>query len=73
MRTNPKSDFKKKLIFLLVIIFLLPSSYIAYKVYQYKTYIWLPNYFFHSRQNDIDTLRNGHVMFLITDHHEPCR
>lgn len=59
------------IILLSVAIASLPLFYVSYKVYQYKTYIWLPNYFLKGESNKIDKLENGHVMFLFVDHHEP--
>jgi len=49
----------------------LPLSYVSFKVIQYNTYIWLPTYFLNTQPNKIDKIKNGHVMFLIADHHEP--
>lgn len=63
---------KKVCLYLAVIvIILIPLSFVIYKVVQYKTYIWLPNYFLNSNANDINNIENGHVLFLIADHHEP--
>ncbi len=64
---------KKFFIFVSLISAILLTSYVAFKVYQYKTYIWLPDYFLHSEPNPIDKLSAGHVMFLIADHHEAGR
>ena len=49
------------------------TFYLSFKIVQYKTYIWLPDYFFRAQTNDLDNIKNGHVMFMIADHHEPGR
>lgn len=63
----------KAIIFLVSISFMigLPLSYVAQKVIQYKTYIWMPTYVLDSRSNNLDKIHNGHVLFMIADHHEP--
>ncbi len=53
--------------FLLVI-----GGYVGVKVVQYKIYIWTPNFFIKSHRNDFEKIRDGHLLFLIADHHEPC-
>ncbi|MFX0199106.1 MAG: hypothetical protein ACFFCW_23535 [Candidatus Hodarchaeota archaeon] len=64
---------KRSLALVLFLFIAAPTSYLALKVYQYNTYIWMPDYFLNSQANKIDNIRNGHVLFLIADHHEPGR
>ncbi len=67
-----KSSRAKIIMFLVLILFIgTPISYLAQKAIRYKTYIWMPTYFFNSHSNNIDKIQNGHVLFLIADHHEP--
>ena len=70
---HSKSLNRKFLIVLVLFIIAvaLPLSYVSFKVIQYKTYIWLPTYFLNTQPNKIDKIKNGHVLFLIADHHEP--
>ena len=70
---NSKRTNKKLLIVLVLVILAatLPLSYVSLKVIRYKTYIWMPNYFLRPHSNDIHKITNGHVLFLIADHHEP--
>lgn len=62
---------KKKLIFLLFLPILLGIFAVSFKIIQYKTYIWLPNYLISFQHNKLDSLKDGHVIFLVVDHHEP--
>ncbi|MFH2060870.1 MAG: hypothetical protein ABIJ59_18515 [Pseudomonadota bacterium] len=55
----------------LLIIGMVPTTYVLYKIYEYKTYIWLPSYILKGEKNKIKDIKNGHVMFLFVDHHEP--
>jgi hypothetical protein len=56
---------------LIAVGLLVGTTYVGVKVVQYKTYIWLPYYFQNSVTNNLSKLENGHVIFLIADHHEP--
>lgn len=66
-----KKNTIKKIWLLAILLSLSLASYLTYKIYQYKAYIWLPDYFLSTTENDINKIKNGHVMFLIADHYEP--
>lgn len=67
-----RSNFLNKcLLFLITVFIFCVTSYSAFKIVQYKAYIWMPDYFFRSHSNDFEKMNNGHVLFMIADHHEP--
>lgn len=68
---NSNVTKKKILTVVVVLVSLIPMVLICQKVYQYNAHYWLPTYFIDQKNNELDEIEDGHVMFLIVDHHEP--
>lgn len=58
----------RRTLLLLLVLFLLPSSY---RIYVRKYYIWLPDYIHTSLRPQEAVRRPVHVFFLVADHFEP--
>ena len=70
MRIGKKSYLLATALVLIVVV-VAGGAFLRQKILTYHADIWLPNYFAESHTNDLDRLDGGHVMFLISDHHEP--